>query len=86
MTQRAQKTRCWDIKFVFCQVSVGLGAICCYEIKCLTGPGLIRLTMVSAAGMQAVGNLTTDGCGWAVPASLRQPQLCYEQPSPPSNG
>lgn len=54
---RTQQIRCWDIKFVFCQVSVGRGAICCYEIICLIGPRLIRLTVVSAAEMWAVVNL-----------------------------
>lgn len=65
-SSRIQKIHCCDIKFVFCHVLLGLGVVCCYEILCLIWPRLIMLTMVSAAEMRAVGELTTDRYGWAV--------------------
>lgn len=50
------------ISGLFCQGSVGLGAVC-YEIICPIWLRLIRLTVVSAAGMRAIVSLPQIAMG-----------------------
>lgn len=70
---RTQKARL--LRYQVCVLSC-LGrtrAVCCYEILCLIGPRLIRVTMVSAAEMR----LDLGGQCWPPPPP------CREWPSPP---